>query len=99
MLTERDLVPAFSIYLCCKSLPHTAPAQLPESSLLHSGAERVGCTHQIIQKKDYVKDVCTARLFKNNILYQRSNWKLSLNQTSTFKNATFSLVVCNPPLC
>lgn len=26
-------------------------------------------------------------------------WKLSLNQTFTFKNTTFSLAVCNPPLC
>lgn len=47
---ERDIVPAFSIHLYCKSLPSTAPAQLPESSaLLHSGAERVGYTHQIVQ--------------------------------------------------
>lgn len=30
MLIERDLVPAFSIYLYCKSLPSTVPAQLPE---------------------------------------------------------------------
>lgn len=64
MLIEGDIVPAFSIHLYCKSLPSTAPAQLPESSaLLHSGAERVGYTHQIIQMKGYAKDVFTARLF------------------------------------
>lgn len=74
MLIERDLVPAFRICLYCKSVPSTAPAQLPESSaLLHSGAEIVGYTHQIIQRKDYAKDVLTARLFKNSILYQRSS--------------------------
>lgn len=62
MLIERDLVPVFSVYRFCKSLPSTAPAQLPESSpLLHGGAERVGYTHQIIQRKDYAKDVFTAR--------------------------------------
>lgn len=71
MLIERDIVPAFSIHLYCKSLPSTAPAQLPESSaLLPSGAERVGYTHQIIQRKGYAKDIFTANLFKNNILYQ-----------------------------
>lgn len=71
MLIERDIVPAFSIHLYCKSLPSTAPAQLPESSaVLHSGAERAGYTHQIIQRKDYAKDVFTAGFFKNNILYQ-----------------------------
>lgn len=70
MLIERDLVPAFSIYLYCKSLPSTVAWEL--CSLL-SGAERAGYTHQIIRRKDYAKDVFTARLFKNNILYQWSS--------------------------
>lgn len=102
MLIERDLVPAFSIYLYCKSLPSTVPAQLPESSaLLHSGAERVGYT------SDYLKErLCQGCIYSKIILKlysismkQCGYCKLGLNQIFTFKNATFSLVVCNPPLC
>lgn len=65
MLIERDVVPAFSIYLYCKSLPNTAQAQSPESfcSPSHAGAEGIVYIRQIIGRKDYAEDVFKARLF------------------------------------
>lgn len=65
MLIERDVVPAFRVYLYCKGLPNTAQAQSPESSalLLHTGAERIEYMHQIINGRDYAEDVFKARLF------------------------------------
>lgn len=102
MLIERDLVPAFSIYLYCKSLPSTVPAQLPEFC---SPAQ--WCRKNGIHMSDYLKErLCQGCIYSKIILKlysismkQCGYWKLGLNQIFTFKNATFSLVVCNPPLC
>lgn len=95
MLIERDIVPAFSIHLYCKSLPSTAllSCTLVQKELdTHVRSSKGKTMPRMYLQQDSLKII---------FCINEAVWLLEVpfKTDFTFKNATFSLVECNPPLC